>query len=53
MTDTMTSETLHTQIAALIAQIVGLPLDAELERGLNAEHGRDSATYLTLLESQL
>jgi len=51
MTSTITPETLRAQIAALTAQIANRPLDAELGAWLNAEHGRDSATYHTLQAS--
>jgi hypothetical protein len=41
----MSPQDLHAQIAALTAQIVGRPLDAELDAWLNREHGPGSAMY--------
>ncbi len=40
-----TPETLRAQLAALTAQLAGRPLDAELDRWLNAEHGPGSVSY--------
>jgi hypothetical protein len=50
-TDDMTPETFREQIAQLTAQIGSRPLDAELDRWLNAEHGTQSATYAQLRAS--
>ncbi len=41
------------QIATLTQQLAGRPLDRELDRWLNAEHGVDSATYRQLRQSCL
>ena len=44
----MTPETFRQQIAQLTAQIAGRPLDADLDRWLNAEHGPMSDTFRQL-----
>ncbi len=41
----MSKQAFHDHIAALTAQIAGRPLDAELDRWLNATHGPGSDTY--------
>jgi hypothetical protein len=41
----------HAQIAALASELVGRPLDADLDAWLNAEHGAGSATYANLRQS--
>ncbi|MDM0043963.1 DUF4863 family protein [Variovorax dokdonensis] len=41
----MTKQAFHDRIAALTAQLAGRPLDAELDRWLNASHGPGSAVY--------
>lgn len=41
----------HAQIAALSAELVGRPLDADLDAWLNAEHGVGSTTYAQLRQS--
>ena len=40
----MTAEQFRLDIAELTAQLVGRPLDVELDQWLNTEHGKDSAT---------
>ncbi len=47
----MTPETFRQQIAQLTAQIAGRPLDADLDRWLNTEHGAQSTTYAQLRAS--
>lgn len=44
----MSPEQFRTQIAQLTAQIAGRPLNADLDRWLNAEHGAQSGTYAQL-----
>ena len=44
----MTPEQFRAQIAQLTAQIAGRPLNADLDRWLNTEHGAQSATYAQL-----
>lgn len=44
----MSPDQFRTQIAQLTAQIAGRPLDADLDRWLNAEHGPGSPTYAQL-----
>ena len=41
----MSKESFHGQLAALTAQIDGRPLDAELDRWLNATHGPGTSTF--------
>lgn len=45
---TMSKQTFHGRLARLTAQIVGRPLDPDLDRWLNEEHGPDSDTYQKL-----
>jgi hypothetical protein len=47
----MSSTQFREQIAALIAQLAGRPLDANLGAWLNAEHGVGSFTYNQLRQS--
>jgi hypothetical protein len=47
----MSSTQFREQIAALIAQLAGRPLDANLGAWLNAEHGVGSVTYNQLRQS--
>lgn len=47
----MTPALLREQIAQLTAQIAGRPLDADLDRWLNTEHGPHSASYADLRAS--
>ena len=47
----MTAEQFRLDIAELTAQLVGRPLDVELDQWLNTEHGKDSATYARLRAS--
>ncbi|MCU0930075.1 MAG: DUF4863 family protein [Burkholderiaceae bacterium] len=44
----MTPTEFRTHIAALTAQLVGRPLDADLDAWLNREHGAGSTTYREL-----
>jgi hypothetical protein len=44
----VTQTEFHQQIADLIAQIAGRPLDAALDEWLNAQHGFGSPTYVAL-----
>lgn len=44
----MSPEQFRAQIAQLTAQIAGRPLNADLDRWLNTEHGAQSATYAQL-----
>src|SRR6478609_7226205 len=46
--DHMSKEAFHHLIAGLSAQIAGRPLDASLDRWLNAHHGVGSQTYTQL-----
>ncbi|MDB5744589.1 MAG: hypothetical protein JWR68_2904 [Polaromonas sp.] len=39
------------QVTQLTAQLAGRPLDADLDRWLNAAHGADSATYRQLKQT--
>jgi hypothetical protein len=47
----MTPALLREQIAQLTAQIAGRPLDTDLDRWLNTEHGPHSASYADLRAS--
>ncbi len=47
----MTPEQFRQDLADLAAQLAGRPLDAELDRWLNAEHGPSSPTYARLRAS--
>jgi hypothetical protein len=47
----MSSDTFHRQIADLTAQLAGRPLDATLDRWLNATHGPGTATFDNLKAS--
>jgi hypothetical protein len=47
----MTPALFREQIAQLTAQIAGRPLDADLDRWLNTEHGPHSASYADLRAS--
>jgi hypothetical protein len=49
--DTATPETFRLQIARLTSQLVGRPLDTELDAWLNREHGPASATCQDLRAS--
>ena len=44
----MSAQTLQQELASLTAELAGRPLDAELERWLNAQHGAGSASYARL-----
>ena len=44
----MTPQAFRQQIATLTAELAGRPLDAALDRWLNAEHGAASASYRAL-----
>jgi hypothetical protein len=44
----MTPEQLRQDLAELTAELAGRPLDGELDRWLNAEHGPSSARYARL-----
>ena len=44
----MSAQTLQQELASLTAELAGRPLDAELERWLNARHGAGSASYARL-----
>jgi hypothetical protein len=46
----MTKDDFHAAIASLTAQIAARPLDADLDRWLNQEHGAGSASYLQLAQ---
>ena len=48
MAAAVTPETFKAQLAALTAQIVGRPLDSELDDWLNATHGAASPTFAGL-----
>ncbi|MDB5884649.1 MAG: hypothetical protein JWR74_820 [Polaromonas sp.] len=47
----MSSTKLREQLNELTAQLAGRPLDADLDRWLNAEHGAGSATYRQLKQT--
>ncbi len=47
----MTKDDFHAAIATLTAQIAGRPLDADLDRWLNSEHGAASASYTQLAQA--
>ena len=48
---TMSKQDFHDLVAGLTAQIAGRPLDAALDRWLNAEHGAGSASYAALKQA--
>jgi len=47
----MSKEAFHQQVADLATQIAGRPLDDELDRWLNTQHGAGSPTYEALKNS--
>jgi len=49
--DTVTPEIFRAQLAEFTAQLVGKPLDADLDAWLNREHGPASASYRALKAS--
>jgi hypothetical protein len=50
-TPEISPETFHTQLAEITEQIAGRPVDAELQKWLNATHGCGSPAYEGLKES--